>query len=400
MGNCILGKIRPDVLCFFVSIIAALTIAAVNVELLTRGEPQRLQPNRHSSLSSSGITGSGDDEEAWAKVKSNLCQHSVPQLKLGAVLFELARREIGLERPRRNKKEENQFVRSFFQSPPGIVAYKPPGGEVSVLYINNKKAASTQIKYHFLATGLEREERLREEDKRTLQTLSRRERQKDDACIITAIRDPIERFLSGYSELEQRTATETKYNNTVSQMPVGYKMHQYGETNRFEQLVEDFLSDPGFLHAKKAEQDFGELLRHLWSQTRILICVAELGMQLTSYLPTIKNITQEWPKFVIENCPSAIEHYLESQPMKLLGQHKSSKDPLGFRRAANAVWAEGGRTARALCALHAMEYACWDNLPDGVPELCRDVYSSQHFAETIRNVAKSNVSTSPPLSER
>jgi hypothetical protein len=30
-----------------------------------------------------------------------------------------------------------------------------------------------------------------------------------------------------------------------------------------------------------------------------------------------------------------------------------------------------------------MDYACWENLPDGVPDLCRDVYASPKFADNI-----------------
>jgi hypothetical protein len=82
---------------------------------------------------------------------------------------------------------------------------------------------------------------------------------------------------------------------------------------------------------------------------------------------------------------------LEQIPdMELMGQHNSSNDDFGFYQAAKNVWKEGGDIARALCIIHAFDYACFEDLPDGIPSLCRDVYGSPSFVKTILEAAATN----------
>ena len=50
------------------------------------------------------------------------------------------------------------------------------------------------------------------------------------------------------------------------------------------------------------------------------------------------------------------------------------------------VWSEQGGVARALCVLHAMDYTCWKDLPDGIPQICQEVFSSTEFATAIVGV--------------
>jgi len=45
------------------------------------------------------------------------------------------------------------------------------------------------------------------------------------------------------------------------------------------------------------------------------------------------------------------------------------------------VWKAGGNTARALCAIRALDYACFDEVP--VPAVCRDVFSTVRFLQTL-----------------
>ena len=51
------------------------------------------------------------------------------------------------------------------------------------------------------------------------------------------------------------------------------------------------------------------------------------------------------------------------------------KDPYGTYAAAKDVWRRGGTTAKALCALLAMDYACFDEL--ALPDVCLDVLGSR-----------------------
>ena len=69
---------------------------------------------------------------------------------------------------------------------------------------------------------------------------------------------------------------------------------------------------------------------------------------------------------------------MELPPMNpLVGKHVSSQDEFGLYKAAKNVWKFGGKESKALCALHAFDYACFDDiLPDGIPQLCSEVYST------------------------
>jgi len=68
--------------------------------------------------------------------------------------------------------------------------------------------------------------------------------------------------------------------------------------------------------------------------------------------------------------------------------HASKSDPVGAHAAAKEVWKEKGLIARVLCTVSAMDYACWRDLPDGVPDLCQEVYSTDEFSEAILNPDK------------
>ena len=57
-----------------------------------------------------------------------------------------------------------------------------------------------------------------------------------------------------------------------------------------------------------------------------------------------------------------------------------------FYSAAKTSWKEQGKVSRALCALHALDYACFDDIP--VPALCQEVYSSDAFRRRLLGVTK------------
>mmetsp|Transcript_9676 Transcript_9676/g.20801 ORF Transcript_9676/g.20801 Transcript_9676/m.20801 type:complete len:206 (-) Transcript_9676:6-623(-) len=111
-----------------------------------------------------------------------------------------------------------------------------------------------------------------------------------------------------------------------------------------------------------------------FEQVGILWDLARNGYRMTAYLPSLANLTYEFPKFLKSACPDLV-------PSSLLREPMSSGDPFGYYKAAKAVWGEQGGTARALCAIHAMDYACWEDLPEGVPLLCQDVFSGDGFSD-------------------
>jgi len=100
--------------------------------------------------------------------------------------------------------------------------------------------------------------------------------------------------------------------------------------------------------------------------SRVLVSLKQYGQKLTGYIPDLANLTSIWPDFMSSRCPQFLDR--DSIPtMRVDGQHDSSKDRLGLYRAAKDVWAEGDPISRSLCLVHAFDYACFDDLPGGIP---------------------------------
>lgn len=238
-----------------------------------------------------------------------------------------------------------------------------------MIYLGIWKAAHNQIRAYFSKSfnGIFDDQNIGE----LLRSIQRKggNESLSDVCVVTAIRDPISHFLSGYNELECRNAE----NDAELQNNVLYDRYQSGSTKRFEQFVADFIGRP-------TRTILGGI-PHVYSMSGVLSVIAKLGLRLTSYLPSVHNLTSTWPEFLFDACPF-LPRSESSKSMQLAGQHETSMDPYGFKRAGETVWAQGGPTARALCAIHAMDYACWEHLP-GIPVLCRDVFTSNVFLSKI-----------------
>jgi hypothetical protein len=124
---------------------------------------------------------------------------------------------------------------------------------------------------------------------------------------------------------------------------------------------------------------------HLYSMTGVLTLLASDERINVSrdlhYLPSLEDLEHSWPRFMVESCPGSFSNatatrILTTEMDSSRGTHESSKDRLGTYAAAKRVWSEGGVFAKALCALHILDYACWKDLPEGVPKLCLDLYVS------------------------
>ncbi|CAJ1962899.1 unnamed protein product [Cylindrotheca closterium] len=208
-------------------------------------------------------------------------------------------------------------------------------------------------------------------------------------CILAVIRDPIAHFLSGYNEIEYRIRSKEPRRPVAQKWPFGGQPE--GSIERFEQFVADLLTCPigkklpGIINAgaiRKLE------LEHLYSMTGVLRLLDKDDSVTRSnrnfhYLPSLKNLNETWGPFVVSSCPRSFSNTTKT---KLLttpmitesGKHESSGDPHGTYKSAKLVWKHGGPTAKALCAIHLMDYACWQDLPDGVPRLCMDLYVDYH----------------------
>ena len=276
---------------------------------------------------------------------------------------------------------------------------------------------------------------------------------RDIPCSFTVIRDPISHFLSGYNEVEYRLITGTddapstsEHENMApySRMPLiengdgssndpdneekktkndgsmnNNKLYQKLREERFEQFVHDVLEEhPSFVQFP--------YYKHFASMTRILPMLSKYNLLPTHmpslspssslhnlnsnnnhwFVPTLKNLTENFAAFLAQRCPRVAANYNRQKneagqqqqqglpPMKIRGKHESSEDPYGTYQAAKNVWKKGGKVARSLCHLHALDYACFsgtygdyneDTIQPGVeiPLICRDIFASDTFKDEI-----------------
>ena len=223
-------------------------------------------------------------------------------------------------------------------------------------------------------------------------------------CIYTAIRDPISHFLSGYNELEVRQLGQ--YNNKTSAsfptedkrapyhllVPYSSDSHELRK-KRFQAFVEDVLLEEEVFTSNV-------VYSHFFPMSRILVALKKFNTSLSGYIPDLANLTSTWPEFMSSTCPNFPRPELIPK-MPEEGQHASSKDRLKLYKAAKDVWAEAGPISRALCLLHLFDYACFDDLPGGIPlNPCQSVYL-QYSKQIIkygsrRKTYRHSTKTQPP----
>jgi hypothetical protein len=316
----------------------------------------------------------------WADLQDVLCPSQIPNTALGPTLFAMARAELGItvEEILSIKQQHLDIDKSWVTKTLSYQFYHGRFSEAAVythknhtiVYIPIWKAANNGIRNWLESLGREKGKLQYVRPERLFDPARTGQR---PTCVVTAIRDPISHFLSGYNEIEYRKKLIA--NNTF--LPQYYRLPydtQDQRHDRFVQFVRDFA-----LEESRAivHQPFG----HVFSMSRVLEVLDDSGGFLSGYLPSIANLSAEFPTFVEKTCHLE-EGYLPAMK-DTRWIHTSSGDPEGFYLAAKTVWSEGGEVARALCILHAMDYACWKKLPDGVPTICQSVYSRPEFMLSI-----------------
>jgi len=278
---------------------------------------------------------------------------------------------------------------------------------------------------------------------------------REKPCVFTVIRDPVSHFLSGYNEAEYRliegiggAPPSSEYHNLAPyyKMPYLYNASDRDSSvsdndisdyllqlreDRFTQFVRDVLEEhPSFVKFP--------FYKHFASMSRILPILNRYNLLPTStnwFLPTLDKLTETFPLFLADRCPSVLANYnkkmndnyndkknqiyrankghrqdqdqkQQNMPLPLMsmkGSHDSSKDKYGTYAAAKNVWKKGGTLARALCLIHAFDYACFYGNNNGdmkgssygiemkIPKVCRDTYASDSFREEILRSSSSSV---------
>jgi hypothetical protein len=238
-------------------------------------------------------------------------------------------------------------------------------------------------------------------------------------CVFAVLRDPISHFLSGYNEVEYRLLSGA--HDAAEALDNTHKLASYTKIpfdegpekreNRFKTFVRNLLKEHPSFASFYFYKHFASMSRILPTLSRFDLLPEQEGASSSWFLPTIDNLTETFPKFLEDRCPRMAFNYKQQEeqaqnqqasniinknnsnntlreshllpPMKRLGGHESSKDGYGTYQAAKNVWHTGGPTARALCALHAMDYACFGDGLGFPPRVCRDVYSSKHFVNRL-----------------
>lgn len=315
---------------------------------------------------------------AWSEIQERLCPRHIPEIDYADLLFELARKEID-ETPHssitaRSEERIHQFFSGPFDRGTKLCRMKE-NKKNFILYMRIYKCANNQIT-EWMNDAMD-ECYSKTDLQESLELFYSAAPEKSSSlCAVTAIRDPISHFLSAYNEVEyQWMANHSNFANSevkqklLQNQDLSY-LHTDSKEERFKQFVTDFILHPNAMRQGAFD--------HLDLMSRILPTLAEQGISLTGYLPSLDNLTSAWPQFVQSTCHS--EDLFKE--MAVSAQHESSEDPFGTYQAAQNTWRQEGPIAKALCILHVMDYACWDKLE--IPQFCQEqVYDTESFMNAI-----------------
>eukprot|EP00951_Prasinocladus_malaysianus_P015804 scaffold121942_cov30-Prasinocladus_malaysianus.AAC.1 len=187
---------------------------------------------------------------------------------------------------------------------------------------------------------------------------------RDADCVLVVLRDPVSHFLSGYNEFDYRKTVEQELD-----LPGSWSRWRPGSQERFEAFLADLLGGPENI-GWKGKYNMWYEIKHVYPMTSALVQMVNAKVDPGNFVAIMLDEVQEFiPKALVDSCGISPHSVAE---MPRLGQHPSSSDPLRIYAAAKSVWLKKGKAARALCALVAMDYACYDTYFP-LPEVCLQV---------------------------
>lgn len=352
----------------------------------------------------------------WPTLKQTLCPNQSPNSQTFQTLFELARIELQLPQSQIITTHSGDIyaINKFFSFSQGGLGYLTNDEKSYMAYLRIFKAGNDQIRGNLLAQ-LNSADGGAVWDKNTLHELIATipsSVSTNETCIITVVRDPITHFLSAYNEIEWRHEDRIRGQTLDSTYIPKYRLLTNGTQERYIKFVQDFIQGPSSNGIYRNKPRGIEEITHVFSMVGPLSEMDRLrkkkqqqqgssgGMpRLTAYMSNMTNLDDAFPKFLHSNC-QGLPKEVTAFTKKIT--HGSQGDEFNFYKIAKKVWNEAQdiqtagldkeerssnsssfEISRALCAIHAMDYACYDDIP--VPKFCQGVYMQDHFRERLYN---------------
>ena len=160
----------------------------------------------------------------------------------------------------------------------------------------------------------------------------------------TFVRDPISRFISGYTEVEYRWLTDprlSRFNSAVttdSQRPFFKTNSPVGSTQRVKDFIRMLLLSNGSKCASVfnySEKDFDDAtLNHIAPMISTLIWAKKSSLSHLLRLYKLERFNHEWERLARESSFKSLSKVKASTPLK---RHGSSNDPFNTSRAAKML---------------------------------------------------------------
>ena len=350
-----------------------------------------------------------DVAQHWPPLKQTLCPNQSPNSQTFQTLFELARIELQLPPDQIITTHDGDIhaINKFFSFSQGGLGYLSNDKKSYMAYLRIFKAGNDQIRGNLLAQlnsagGTVWDKNTLHELIATIPTSSL----VNETCIVTVVRDPITHFLSAYNEIEWRHEDRIRGQTLESSYIPKYRLLTNGTQERYIKFVTDFIQGPSSNGIYRNKQRGIEEITHVFSMVGPLYEMDRLrkkqgsnGMpRLTAYMSNMTNLDDTFPQFVHSKCiglPKEVTTFTKKIT------HGSQGDEFNFYKIAKKVWKEAQdmqrgldkderssnsssfEVSRALCAIHAMDYACYEDIP--VPKFCQRVYMQDHFRERLYN---------------